>query len=113
MGLEAKARVTSSSSVTPRWRSRKSLADRGRTSCPESGREPANATVTTKNGTKTQFTGNGTAGNAQLIANAGGIVEFSGTSGPLGDNKVSAGSIAGAWRRSPACAASGSRTTYS
>ena len=37
-----------------------------------------------------------TAGNARLITNAGGIVDFSGTSGPAGTNQVSAGSIEGA-----------------
>jgi outer membrane autotransporter protein len=54
-----------------------------------------NATITTNNGANTQFTTNSTGGNAQFITNAGGIVDFSGTSGPLGDGKISAGSIAG------------------
>jgi len=43
-GLEAKARVTSSSSVAPPLRSTKSLAGRGWASCAESD-EPANAAV--------------------------------------------------------------------
>jgi outer membrane autotransporter protein len=53
-----------------------------------------NATITTNAGTETQFTDNATAGQARLI-NAGGTVEFSGTTGPLGDNAISAGSIEG------------------
>ena len=54
-----------------------------------------NATITTANGATTEFHNNSTAGNAQLITNTGGVVDFSATSGPLGDNKISAGSIAG------------------
>ncbi|MDO8396184.1 MAG: autotransporter domain-containing protein [Bradyrhizobium sp.] len=37
-----------------------------------------------------------TAGNAAITNNAGGTVDFSGSTGPAGDNKISAGSIAGA-----------------
>ena len=55
-----------------------------------------NATITTNNFAKTQFATNGTGGNAQLITAAGGIVDFSLSSGPAGDNKLSAGSLAGA-----------------
>ena len=43
------------------------------------------------------FTGNATAGNARLVANAG-MFDFSSTTGPLGDNKFTAGSIEGAGR---------------
>jgi hypothetical protein len=43
-----------------------------------------------------KFTTNSTGGNAQLVTAAGGIVDFSGSSGPGGDSKLSAGSIAGA-----------------
>jgi fibronectin-binding autotransporter adhesin len=55
------------------------------------------ATITTNGGagTATQFLGNSTGGSAQFITNAGGTVDFSGTSGPLGNNQISAGSIAG------------------
>jgi autotransporter-associated beta strand protein len=53
-----------------------------------------NATIT-NNGTL-QFTGRSTAGNAAIINNAGGSVDFSATTGLNGDNKISAGSIAGA-----------------
>jgi fibronectin-binding autotransporter adhesin len=42
------------------------------------------------------FYGNSTAGNAALINNAGGTVDFSGSAGPNGDGRLSAGSIAGA-----------------
>ena len=41
------------------------------------------------------FTGNSTAGNAQLLNNAGGTVDFSLSTGPLGAHQLSAGSIAG------------------
>jgi len=58
-----------------------------------------NATITTNPFSLTQFTGNSTGGNAQLITIAGavtvGVVDFSGTSGPAGNNQVTAGSIAG------------------
>jgi autotransporter-associated beta strand protein len=56
----------------------------------------ANATITTNNGASTQFFGNSTGGNAQFITNASGTVDFSGTSGPAGNNQITAGSIAGA-----------------
>ena len=42
------------------------------------------------------FAGNGTAGNAAITNNVGGVVDFSRSSGPNGDHKLSAGSIAGA-----------------
>lgn len=40
--------------------------------------------------------GTSTAGNARLINNAGAIIDFSGSTGPLGNNKLTAGSIEGA-----------------
>jgi hypothetical protein len=53
-----------------------------------------NATITT-NGITT-FAGNSTGGNAQLITNAGANLTFEFTTGPNGDNQITAGSIAGA-----------------
>jgi fibronectin-binding autotransporter adhesin len=53
-----------------------------------------NATIKTGPGSETQFTDNATPGQARLI-NAGGTVELSGTTGPLGNNMISAGSIEG------------------
>jgi autotransporter-associated beta strand protein len=53
-----------------------------------------NATITTNAGAQTQFVSSSTPGQARLI-NAGGTVELSGTSGPLGNNMISAGSIEG------------------
>ena len=62
----------------------------------------ANATITTNPFSLIQFSGNATGGNAQLITNVGvvtvGVVDFSGTSGPAGNNQVTAGSIAGGGR---------------
>jgi autotransporter-associated beta strand protein len=55
-----------------------------------------NATITTNPFSLTQFTSNATGGNAQLITFSSlSIVDFSGTSGPAGNNQVTAGSIAG------------------
>ncbi|WP_145984420.1 autotransporter outer membrane beta-barrel domain-containing protein [Bradyrhizobium nitroreducens] len=55
-----------------------------------------NATITNNAGGKTYFYENSTAGNAQLINNAANAVfDFSYGAGPNGDNKLSAGSIAG------------------
>jgi autotransporter-associated beta strand protein len=56
----------------------------------------ANATITTNPFSLTQFSSNATGGNARLIANSLGVVDFSGTSGPAGNNQVTAGSIEGA-----------------
>lgn len=42
------------------------------------------------------FGGHSTPGSAQLVAEPYGLVDFSGTSGPNGDHKITAGSIAGA-----------------
>jgi hypothetical protein len=53
-----------------------------------------NARIANFSGGRLSFTDSSTAGNAQLIA-AGGIFDFSLSSGPAGDNKLSAGSIAG------------------
>jgi len=55
-----------------------------------------NATITTEAGSQTEFTDNSTGGNARFIANAGGTVDFSGSIGPAGDGKITAGSIEGA-----------------
>jgi uncharacterized protein with beta-barrel porin domain len=55
-----------------------------------------NATITTI--TPVFFVQTSTGGNAQLIANIGGIFDFSQSTGPNGDGHVSAGSIAGAGR---------------
>jgi autotransporter-associated beta strand protein len=55
------------------------------------------ATITTNASTfGTRFRDHSTGGNARFIANAGSIVDFSPTTGPAGDKKVSAGSIEGA-----------------
>src|SRR5215510_12477148 len=51
-----------------------------------------NATITTNPFSLTQFASNATGGNAQLITNGLGVVDFSGTSGPAGNNQVTAGS---------------------
>jgi len=53
-----------------------------------------NATI--NNNVVLQFYGNSTAGNAALINNAGGMVDFGVSTGPNGDGRLSAGSIAGA-----------------
>lgn len=54
------------------------------------------AVITNNAGGTTTFQDNSTAGNAQLINNAANAVfDFSGSSGPNGDHKLSAGSIAG------------------
>ena len=55
-----------------------------------------NATITTNNGAFTQFGTNSTGGNARFITNTTGTVDFSGTSGPSGNNQITAGSIEGA-----------------
>ena len=52
------------------------------------------ATIT--NNSVLRFRYNSTAGNAAIINNGGGSVDFSSTAGLNGDNKISAGSIAGA-----------------
>lgn len=54
-----------------------------------------NAAITTLNGSETLFFVAATGGNAQFISNGTGVVDFSGTTGPNGDGRVSAGSIAG------------------
>ena len=45
---------------------------------------------------QTIFTGNSTGSLARFITNAGGVVDFSGTTGSAGNNRVAAGSIEGA-----------------
>ncbi|WP_291608686.1 autotransporter domain-containing protein [Bradyrhizobium sp.] len=54
-----------------------------------------NATVTTNNNAVTAFFDNSTGGNARFITNDTGIVDFSGSTGPNGDGRISAGSIEG------------------
>lgn len=53
-----------------------------------------NATIT--NSAKLFFNGTSTAGNATITNTVGGVVDFSASTGPNGDHKLSAGSIAGA-----------------
>jgi autotransporter-associated beta strand protein len=53
------------------------------------------ATIANNNSTIT-FQNNSTAGSAAITNNAGGVVDFSLTSGPAGNHQISAGSIAGA-----------------
>lgn len=52
-----------------------------------------NATIT--NTSTVRFLDTSTAGNAAITTAAGGVTDFSGSTGPLGDNRLSAGSIAG------------------
>ncbi len=54
-----------------------------------------NAVITTNAGGKTHFFDNSTGGNAQFITNGAGYVDFSGSIGPNGDSRITAGSIAG------------------
>ena len=54
-----------------------------------------NATITTLSGGETLFFVAATGGNAQFITNGSGVVDFSGSTGPNGDGRISAGSIAG------------------
>ncbi|MGJ4931833.1 autotransporter outer membrane beta-barrel domain-containing protein [Bradyrhizobium sp. HKCCYLS2038] len=54
----------------------------------------ANATIA--NAGTLLFEGNTTAGSAAIVNNAGGIVDFSASTGPAGDRHLSAGSIVGA-----------------
>ncbi len=53
-----------------------------------------NATIT--NNHNVFFSGNSTAGNAAITNTGNGVVDFSGSTGPAGDRKLTAGSIAGA-----------------
>jgi autotransporter-associated beta strand protein len=55
-----------------------------------------NAMITTSAGSATNFLDNATGGNARFVTNAGGLVDFSGSAGPAGDGKITAGSIEGA-----------------
>jgi autotransporter-associated beta strand protein len=57
---------------------------------------PAAPSLPPTNGALTQFAANSNGGNAQFITNAGGSVDFSATSGPSGNNQITAGSIEGA-----------------
>ncbi|WP_247442143.1 autotransporter domain-containing protein [Bradyrhizobium sp. 197] len=54
-----------------------------------------NATIVTKSGGETDFFDNATGGNARFITNGTGIVDFSGSFGPNGDGRITAGSIEG------------------
>jgi autotransporter-associated beta strand protein len=54
-----------------------------------------NATITTNSGGTVAFFDNSTGGNAQFITNGTGYVDFSGSLGPNGDGRITAGSIAG------------------
>jgi autotransporter-associated beta strand protein len=54
-----------------------------------------NATITTNSGGATLFYDNSTGGTAQFITNGTGLVDFSGSFGSNGDNRITAGSIAG------------------
>jgi len=56
-----------------------------------------NATIITIGGAHSAvyFSGNSTAGDARLIANANGFFDFSGTNGPSSDGRMTAGSIEG------------------
>ncbi len=54
------------------------------------------ATITNNNGGLLSFNDNSTGGNAAITNNRGGLVDFSTSNGPAGDNKLTAGSIAGA-----------------
>jgi autotransporter-associated beta strand protein len=53
------------------------------------------ATITTNSGAAVAFFDNSTGGNAQFITNGTGYVDFSGSFGPNGDGRITAGSIAG------------------
>jgi autotransporter-associated beta strand protein len=53
-----------------------------------------NATII--NNSLLYFYNNSTAGQARLISNAGATIDFSGTAGPAGDGRITAGSIEGA-----------------
>ncbi|SHJ79732.1 autotransporter-associated beta strand repeat-containing protein [Bradyrhizobium lablabi] len=54
-----------------------------------------NAIITTNSGAATFFFDNSTGGSAQFITNGTGFVDFSGSIGPNGDGRITAGSIAG------------------
>jgi autotransporter-associated beta strand protein len=55
-----------------------------------------NATITTNSGAGTAFLNNATGGTAAFITNAGGTLDFSSSTGPNNDHKLTAGSLAGA-----------------
>jgi autotransporter-associated beta strand protein len=56
---------------------------------------PDDATIHTQAFGQTIFSGNSTGALARFITDAGGVVDFSGTTGPAGNNRVTAGSIEG------------------
>jgi autotransporter-associated beta strand protein len=53
------------------------------------------AIITTNSGGSTAFFDNSTGGLAQFVTNGTGVVDFSGSLGPNGDGRITAGSIAG------------------
>jgi autotransporter-associated beta strand protein len=55
-----------------------------------------NSTIVTQSGGYTSFFDNSNGGEAQFVAAAGGVVDFSASSGPAGNHVFTAGSIAGA-----------------
>lgn len=55
----------------------------------------ANATITTSNGAYTFFVDGSTGGDARFIVNGSGILDFSGSLGPLGTGAMTAGSFEG------------------
>jgi autotransporter-associated beta strand protein len=57
---------------------------------------PDDATIHTQAFGQTIFTGNSTGALARFITDAGGLVDFSGTLGAAGNNRITAGSIEGA-----------------
>jgi autotransporter-associated beta strand protein len=54
-----------------------------------------NATIITNSSAAVAFVDQSTGGNAQFITNGTGVVDFSGSLGPNGDGRITAGSIAG------------------
>jgi fibronectin-binding autotransporter adhesin len=60
----------------------------------ESASTAGDATITNNN--NVFFSGTSTAGNAAITNTIGALVDFSGSTGPAGDDKLTAGSIAGA-----------------
>jgi outer membrane autotransporter protein len=60
------------------------------------GRSTASNAAITNNGGEVRFIVNSTGGNATITNANGSVVDFSGSTGPAGDNKLTAGSIAGA-----------------
>jgi len=53
------------------------------------------ATINNNSGARTIFLNTSTGGQAQIVTNAGGRTDFSGSTGPLNNNQLTAGSLAG------------------